>query len=87
MVKRSFTVTALWDDDAKVYYSQSDIDGLHIEAETLDEFESIMMDLGPELIVANHMEKQAISGVNASNLASFIPTIVWQRPAAQHMLA
>ena len=87
MVKRSFTVRALWDDEAKVYYSESDIDGLHIEAETLDEFESVMMDLAPDLIVANHMEKQAVSNINASNIASFIPAILWQRPTAQHMMA
>ncbi len=87
MVKRSFTVRALWDDEAKVYYSQSDIDGLHIEAETLDEFEAIMMDLGPQLIVDNHMQTQVASGVDASNLASIIPAIVWQRPAPQHVMA
>ncbi|WP_374624578.1 DUF1902 domain-containing protein [Devosia sp.] len=87
MVKRSFTVRALWDEEAQVYYSESDIDGFHIEAETIDEFESVMMDLAPDLIVANHMEKQAVSLVNASNLASFIPAILWQRPATPHVMA
>lgn len=83
MVKRSFTVRALWDDEAKVYYSESDIEGLHIEAETLDEFEATMMDLGPELIVANHMEWHTVAGINAGNIAQYIPAILWQRPAAR----
>jgi len=56
MVKRSFTLRALWDDQARIYYSESDIIGLHIEASTLDEFERAMMEMGPELIKANHIE-------------------------------
>ena len=30
MAKRMYSVAAHWDDDAKVYYSVSDITGLHI---------------------------------------------------------
>ena len=52
MVKRSFTVRALWDDQARIYYSESDIIGLHIEASTLDEFERAIWKMGPELIKA-----------------------------------
>lgn len=52
MARRSFTVDAKWDDEAKVYYSESDIIGLHIEAETLEEFEQVMMQEAPDLIVA-----------------------------------
>ena len=37
MIKRMFSVTAHWDDEAKVFYSDSDIVGLHIEAETIEE--------------------------------------------------
>ena len=53
-MKRVFTVKAIWDDEAQVFYAQSDIQGLHIEAASLDEFEAIMLDAAPELIMVNH---------------------------------
>jgi hypothetical protein len=49
-----FFVKAVWDPEAKVFYSQSDIVGLHIEADTIDEFEDIIFDTAIDLIVANH---------------------------------
>jgi hypothetical protein len=58
MVKRSFYVRAIWDPEAKVYYSESDIWGLHIEAATVDQFEEVMMDVAAELIVANHLSPE-----------------------------
>ena len=87
MFKRSFTVRAFWDDEAKVYYSDSDIIGLHLEAETLDEFESILMELGPALIAANHMDQQVVENISPANFADFIPTILWQRPVKTHVMA
>ncbi len=53
-MKRTFFVAAHWDSEANVYYSDSDIDGLHIEASSLDEFESLVVELAPELIIENH---------------------------------
>ena len=53
-MKRTFNVKAVWDDEAQVFYSQSDIEGLHVEAASLDEFESIIIEEAPELITANH---------------------------------
>ena len=53
-MKRTFTVKAVWDEEAQVFYAQSDVEGLHIEAVSLDEFEEIMLDSAPELIMANH---------------------------------
>ena len=53
-MKRTFNVKAVWDDEAQVFYSQSDIEGLHIEAASLDEFEAIIIEEAPELIIANH---------------------------------
>ena len=41
MDKRTFVVSSIWDAEAKVYYSESEIVGLHIEAATLDEFEAV----------------------------------------------
>lgn len=60
-MKRVFTVEAIWDDEAKVFYSESDISGLHIETKTLEEFEEVMNDVAAELIVANHMSAVAQS--------------------------
>jgi hypothetical protein len=78
MTKRTFTVTAHWDSEAQIYYSESDIVGLHIEAATLEEFEELLMELGPELALSNHLLRPE----NASaTLAEMIPTIIWKRPA------
>ena len=60
-MKRTFTVKAVWDNEAQVFYAESDIEGLHIEAVTLDEFEEIMLDTVPELIMVNHRSVSDIS--------------------------
>lgn len=52
-MKKSYYVKALWDADAKVWYSESDVPGLVIEADTLGEFEKVMDELVPDLIEAN----------------------------------
>ena len=72
MSRRSFNVTAQWDAEAAVYYSESDIIGLHIEAATLDEFEAILHREAPDLVVANHFSKPELS---RSSLSDLIPTI------------
>lgn len=76
-MKRTFRVAALWDDEAKVFYSESDIKGLHIEAKTIDEFEEIMQDVAVELIVANHLTAPEIA---TRSLRDLVPAILWQRP-------
>lgn len=78
MSRRIFKVTAVWDEDARIFYSQSDIEGLHIEAETLEEFEELLLDLGPEMALANHL----IPENSGRPLSELVPAIVWQRPAA-----
>lgn len=60
MIKRMFSVTAHWDDEAKVFYSNSDIIGLHIEANTIEDFEAVMMDVAPGLVVANHLTQEEL---------------------------
>jgi len=77
MSKLSFHVYAHWDEEAKIYYSESDIDGLHIEADTLEEFEATMLILGPQMIVANHISKLDQSNLS---LVDMIPSILWQTP-------
>ena len=48
-----YHVRAIWDPEASVWTSESDIPGLVIEANTLAEFESLMCELGPEMILTN----------------------------------
>ena len=43
MTKLTFTVKAVWDEDLKIFFSESDIIGLHIEAKTLEEFKKIKL--------------------------------------------
>ncbi len=76
-MKRTFSIKACWDDKAKVYYSESDIKGLHIEAATLDEFECIMKDLAVDLVIANHIEAPDFAN---KPMRELIPAILWQRP-------
>jgi hypothetical protein len=53
-MKRTFYVKALWDDEAEVWYSETDTEGLFIEAVTLGEFEDIMPELARDMIFSNH---------------------------------
>ncbi len=49
-----YKIQAGWDEDAGVYYVvESDIPGLHAEAETQDELLRVLKELIPELIIAN----------------------------------
>jgi hypothetical protein len=48
-----YTVTAVWDAEAGVYWSQSDIVGLNVEAETLGEFVDLVETLAPGLMRDN----------------------------------
>lgn len=80
MSKRIFNVTARWDDEAKVFYSDSDIIGLHIEAKTIEEFEDVMMDVAPGLVIANHVSKDELASLAPEDI---IPAILWQRPTGK----
>ena len=52
-MKPSYYVAALWDSEASVWYSESNIPGLVIEAATVAEFEQLMNELAPEMLAAN----------------------------------
>lgn len=80
MAKRLFTVTAHWDAEAQVFYAQSDIIGLHIEAPTIEGFEAAMLEVAPGLVVANHFTQQELQTAAPEEL---IPTIIWQRPSGK----
>jgi hypothetical protein len=68
--QRTFYVRSVWDSEAGVYYAQSDIKGLHIEARSLDEFEVLMHEFVPDLIVANHIEPKDFANVPLRDLIS-----------------
>ena len=51
--RKSYYVKALWDPESEVWYSESDIPGLVVEANTLSEFEKLMMELAPEMLAEN----------------------------------
>ena len=76
VTKRNYVVKAIWDDEAKVFYSESDIVGLHVEAETLEEFQRIMRENALELILENHIKPQELV---KKKIADLIPTIFWER--------
>ena len=84
MKKRGFFVKAIWDENAGVFYSESDIVGLHIEAKTLEEFEEIMEENAADLVVANHIKPQEIE---KSKIADLIPTVFWGRGDADMVSA
>lgn len=78
-MKRTFFVKAVWDAEAKVFYSESDIEGLHIESQTVDAFEDMIFDAAVDLIVANHM---SASDPTDTPIRDLIPAILWERPAS-----
>ena len=53
-----FWVKATWDSDSGVFVSESNIKGLHLEAETLREFQDEMLLIAPELIIDNHGDEE-----------------------------
>lgn len=63
----TFTVSAIWDDVAGVFYSQSDLPGLHVEAATFDEFVALVHDLAPDMIADNapHVSGPVSVSINA----------------------
>ena len=83
-MKHTFRVKAVWDAEAGVFYADNDIEGLHIEAATLDEFESIMLEVALALIMVNH---RSLSELAQHPLKDLIPAIVWQRPDTEGAVA
>jgi hypothetical protein len=67
-----YTVTAVWDAEAEVYGSRSDIVGLNVEATTLSEVVDLVEALAPDLMRDNGMEPGpiTITGETALKAAS-----------------
>jgi hypothetical protein len=78
MKNPSFFVKAIWDEDARVFYSESDITGLHIEAATIEEFESEMMVHAPQMVLENHVTKRDLE---QRSLLDLIPSIFFRQQA------
>ena len=53
-----FYVNAVWDEEANVFYTDSNIKGLHIETKTIEEFADLVKEFAPELIFNNHFKKE-----------------------------
>lgn len=49
----SFYVKATWDAEASVWYSESDIPGLVLQTDTLEEFEDLIRHFAPDLLASN----------------------------------
>lgn len=48
-----FYVKAFWDDEASVWWSESNIPGLVLQTETLEEFQELILHFSPELLATN----------------------------------
>ena len=77
MSNMSFYVSALWDEEAKIFYSESNIIGLHIEADSIEEFESVMKSVAPSLVMDNHITKKDLT---QKSWADMIPAIFFKQP-------
>ena len=52
-MEKAYKVVARWDDEARVWHSESNVPGLVIETASLAQFEQLMDELVPELLSAN----------------------------------
>ena len=76
-MKRTFYVKALWDSEARVWYSETDVEGLFIETATLEEFEEIMPELARDMIFANHTSAPELESKSPEDLFA---TVTWIPP-------
>jgi len=74
-----FEIAAVWDEAAKVWISETNIIGLHIEAETLEAFEHEVHEHASDLILRNHIDRNDWA---TKSLRDLIPTIFLR--AAKH---
>ncbi|MEL6550692.1 MAG: DUF1902 domain-containing protein [Pseudomonadota bacterium] len=79
-----FYAKPIWDPEAEVWISDSNIIGLHLEAKTLAEFEELVDEFAAELILSNHFRGKLPSD---ENLGSWLPTVVINQPGTLADLA
>jgi Domain of unknown function (DUF1902) len=81
-MKTTFFVKALWDDEANVWYSETDIEGLFINAKNLEKFEEVISGFAGDLVLENHWHCDQVPE-DLINIT--VPIILWQRPTqARH---
>lgn len=80
MSGNTYYVKACWDENENVFFSESDITGLHIEAETLEDFEEIFHSVAVDLIIQNHIKPEQLANIPLRDL---IPSILWHRPQTE----
>lgn len=80
MSQQTFRIRAVWDKEAGVYVSDSDIIGLHVEAADLRTFEELVLEYAPDLVLTNHL---SVADFVTRPLRDLLPTIVFERPLAQ----
>ncbi len=81
--QKEFYVNAVWDDEAKVFYSKSNIKGLHIEADTVEEFGDLVKEFAPELVIENHFSNKTLKETSFRDL---ITPIFFRLPPAKTRL-
>ena len=72
-----FYISAVWDDEAEVYVSESNIRGLHIIAESIEEFEEVMEDAAFDMIMANHITPNKL---DSKPIREFFPNLTFRIP-------
>lgn len=80
-MQRRFHVQAVWDDEDRIWFSESDIRGLNIEAETLEEFENLVSEFAAELIVTNHYSEDDLT---QKDLRDLIPSVMISQKSGRH---
>lgn len=76
MANPIFHIKAVRDEEAGVYWSKSDIAGLHIEGETFEEFEQLAEEFAAELILENHLD---LGEMLRKDLRDRIPVVILTR--------
>jgi len=71
-MKKSFNVRAIWDEENQIWFSESDLVGLHVEAQTFPEFQELVHEFAAELIVTNHYSDDDLN----RDLRELIPAII-----------
>jgi hypothetical protein len=72
---KTFHVTALWDADAEVFQSQSDVPGLVVETGTLDEFIELVNRFTPDLLAANMPEFKGSYRISIEARREFVKAV------------
>ena len=83
-MQRSFSVQAIWDEEEQIWFCESDIIGLHVEAASLEEFYDLVNEFASDLIVSNHYSESDLSG---TSLRDLIPSVVITQKADQSKVA